>query len=102
MQASERVVYGRAFRATPLWLWLVQRASGVLLGPLVLLHMGSAAMAAHPVLNALLLAVVLGHGYAGLRRVAVRRERLGTTMILALSWCVVVAAFGLLLVFAHA
>ena len=35
MQASNRIVFGRAFRVTPVWIWVMQRASGLLLGPLV-------------------------------------------------------------------
>lgn len=98
MPASDRIVYGRAFKATPVWLWLAQRISGVLLGPLVLMHMWSRGMASSAVLNAVLLAVILMHGYSGLRRVAVKRDRFGLTLALTLFWCVVVAFFGVLLV----
>ena len=98
MPASERIVYGRAFKATPVWLWLAQRASGLLLGPLVALHMWSGNSAGNSALNALLLAVILVHGYSGLRRVAVKRDRYGATLALTLVWCAVVAFFGVLLV----
>ena len=98
MPASDRVVYGRAFKVTPVWLWFAQRISGVLLGPLVLMHMWSRGMASSAVLNAVLLAVILMHGYSGLRRVAVKRDRFGLTLALALFWCAVVAFFGVLLV----
>jgi succinate dehydrogenase hydrophobic anchor subunit len=98
MPASERIVYGRAFTPTPVWMWLAQRASGILLGPLVLIHMWSAGGARSPVLNALLLAIVLLHGYTGLRRVAVKRDRRGVTLALALLWCAVVALFGAMVV----
>jgi succinate dehydrogenase hydrophobic anchor subunit len=98
MPASERIVYGRAFKATPVWMWLAQRASGVLLGPLVLFHMWSGKTAATPVLNALLLAVILLHGYTGLRRIAVKRDGYGITLAMTLVWCAIVAFFGVLLV----
>lgn len=101
MAASDRVVYGRAFRPTPLWTWLAQRASGLLLGPLVLLHMASSSLAANALLNALLLGVILVHGYSGLRRLAVARGRFGMTFALALAWCAAVAVFGALIVIAH-
>ena len=98
MPASDRVVYGRTFRPTPVWMWLAQRASGVLLGPLVLIHMASANTASNRMLNALLLAVILVHGYTGVRRIAVKRGRFGATVTLALLWCAAVAVFGALLV----
>lgn len=98
MPVSDRVVYGRAFKATPLWMWLAQRASGVLLGPLVAVHMWSSANAANGFLNAVLLAVILVHGYSGLRRVAVRRDRFGIALASTLAWCALVAFFGVLLV----
>ena len=95
---GDRVVYGRRFKPTPVWMWLAQRASGILLGPLVLIHMWSANMAGASVLNAVLLAVILLHGYTGLRRVAVKRDRFGLTLALTFFWCAVVAFFGVLLV----
>ena len=101
MPVSDRVVYGRAFKATPVWLWLAQRASGVLLGPLVLVHMWSSATASNAALNAVLLAAILVHGYSGLRRAAVKRNRFGTTLALTLVWCAIVAFFGVLLVVYH-
>jgi succinate dehydrogenase hydrophobic anchor subunit len=101
MAVSDRIVYGRAFKATPVWMWLAQRASGVLLGPLVLIHMWSSNTAANSLLNAVLLAVILVHGYSGLRRVAVKRDRYGVTLALTLVWCVVVAFFGVLIVSYH-
>jgi succinate dehydrogenase hydrophobic anchor subunit len=101
MPASDRVVYGRAFKVTPVWMWLAQRLSGLLLGPLVLLHMVSDKTAGSSVLNAVLLAVILVHGYSGLRRVAVKRDRYGLTLGLTVLWCAVVAFFGVLLVLFH-
>ena len=101
MPVSDRVVYGRAFKVTPVWMWLAQRASGVLLGPLVLMHMWSGRTAASTLLNVLLLAVILVHGYSGLRRVAVKRDRFGITLAVTLVWCALVAFFGVLLVIYH-
>jgi succinate dehydrogenase hydrophobic anchor subunit len=98
MPASSSTGYGREFKATPLWMWLAQRASGLLLGPLVALHMWLPDFAANRAFNALLLAIVLAHGYAGIRRVAVKRHQAGITMAVTLLWCAVVAFFGLLLV----
>ncbi len=98
MPAYDRVVYGRAYKPTPAWLWIAQRASGVLLGPLVLIHIWSDKTAASAALNALLLVVILVHGYSGLRRIVVTRNRFGAALALTLIWCVVVAGFGTLLV----
>jgi succinate dehydrogenase hydrophobic anchor subunit len=98
MQASNRVVYGREFKVTPLWMWMLQRASGVLLGPLVTLHVWAPALASNRALSAVLLAVILAHGYTGLRRIAVKRDKAGITQAVAVLWCVVVLAFGAMLV----
>ena len=98
MAASERLVYGRAFKPTSVQLWLAQRISGLLLGPLVLLHMMSASWAANRLLNALLLAAILVHGYAGLRRMIALQPRARLMLAAALGWCAVVAVFGALLV----
>lgn len=98
MPASSRTVYGREFTVTPVWMWLLQRASGVLLGPLVALHIWAPAMAANRLLNAFLLAIILAHGYTGLRRVAVRQNKIGMTLAITVVWCAIVAFFGLLLV----
>lgn len=98
MPASSRTVYGREFKVTPVWMWFVQRASGVLLGPLVALHIWAPAMAGNRALNALLLAIILAHGYTGLRRVAVKQNEFGVTMAITVAWCAIVAFFGVLLV----
>jgi succinate dehydrogenase hydrophobic anchor subunit len=101
MQASNRTVFGREFKVTPLWMWILQRASGLLLGPLVALHVWTPALASNRALNAVLLAVVLAHGYSGLRRIAVTRDRIAMTTALAWAWCVVVLVFGAMLVLAR-
>lgn len=101
MQASSRTVYGREFKVTPLWMWLAQRASGLLLGPLVALHVWTPALAQNRMLNVVLLAVIVAHGYTGLRRIAVRRERIAIVRTLTWLWCAIVIVFGALLVLAR-
>src|SRR5215210_5270008 len=98
MPASSRTVYGREFKVTPLGLWLLQRASGLLLGPLVALHIWLPGLAKNHIFSALLLVIVLAHGYTGLRRIAVKRGAIGVTVVITLVWCGVVAFFGVMLV----
>lgn len=98
MPASSRTVYGRAFSVTPAWLWFLQRASGLLLGPLVALHIWAPGLAGNRFLSALLLAIVVAHGYAGVRRVVAASGKAPLYAMLALAWCAVVALFGLLVV----
>jgi len=97
MQA-ERSVYGRAFRVTPLWLWGLQRASGLLLGPLVAVHLFIPGMAGQGWLNALLLAVVLAHGYSGVRRLVAAGAKARLYAALALGWCLMVGILGAMVV----
>ena len=101
MPASDRVVYNRAFRPTPVWMWLAQRASGVLLGPLVLMHMWSKGAAANSVLSAALLAVILVHGYAGIRRIALKKGKFALAHAATVLWFLLVAFFGALIVIYH-
>jgi len=101
MPASSRTVYGRDFQVTPLWMWILQRASGLLLGPLVALHVWSPAMASSRALNGVLLAVVLAHGYAGLRRIAVKRGKAGLMQVVTWLWFAIVLGFGAVLVWAQ-
>ncbi len=98
MQASSRVVYGRAFRVTPAWMWWVQRLSGLALGPLVALHMCVPHMDENRALNAVLLVLVVGHGYSGIKRL-VQSERVSSFMTAnAWVWLATVTMFGLLIV----
>ena len=99
MQASSRIVFGRAFRVTPAWLWLMQRASGLLLGPLVAVHMWMPDMSQNRVLNAVVLLLVLGHGYSGIRRFVQSERRSALVAAHAWAWLILVALFGLLIVF---
>ncbi|MCW5603662.1 MAG: hypothetical protein KIT18_03825, partial [Burkholderiales bacterium] len=94
-----RAVFGRLFRVTPVWIWVMQRASGLLLGPLVAFHMWMPGMSQSRLLNAVLLLLVVGHGYSGIRRF-VQLERHSTLVTLhAWAWLILVALFGLLIVF---
>ena len=93
-----RVVFGRAFRVTPVWMWVMQRASGLLLGPLVAVHVWMPQMSHNRALNALLLALVLGHGYSGIRRIAQAERRSAVITAHAWAWLVLVALCGLLIV----
>ncbi len=98
MQASSRIVYGRAFRVTPAWLWILQRVSGLLLGPLVLLHMSTRDLANSPVLNGLVLIIVLGHGYSGISRLRQEERHRALVALLVFVWLALVAVFGTLIV----
>lgn len=95
---AERTVFGRTFRVTSLWLWGLQRASGVLLGPLVALHMLSPSVAKHAGMNALLLGLVLAHGYSGIKRLATIKRLNALYVVGAIGWFAVVALFGILVV----
>jgi len=94
MLASSRIVYGRAFRVTPVWLWWAQRLSGIALGPLVALHVIAPAWAPATV-GTLLLAVVALHGYCGLRRIAPAARRASAGAAIAWLWTAMVVACGL-------
>jgi hypothetical protein len=98
MQASNRIVYGRAFGVTPAWMWVMQRASGLLLGPLVAVHMWMPDMGGNRALNAVLLLLVVGHGYSGIRRLAQSERRFAVVTAHAWAWLILVAFFGLLIV----
>ena len=98
MQASKRTVYGRAFSVTPVWMWVMQRASGLLLGPLVALHVWMPEMSHNRVLNAVLLLLVLGHGYSGIKRLAQQERRSTVVAAHAWAWLILVAVFGVLIV----
>jgi len=95
---SERTVFNRTFRITPAWMWVLQRASGVLLGPLVALHIVMPGMARNAALNALLLAIVLAHGYSGVRRMAPLQTRNALYFLIAIGWFFAVGAFGVLII----
>jgi succinate dehydrogenase hydrophobic anchor subunit len=100
LSPSTRTVYGRSFRITPLWLWALQRASAVLLGPLVALHMWAPGWSRSAVLDMALLAIVAAHGYSGMVRIAPGRRTGVATIIAAILWCAVVLAFGLFVTWA--
>jgi succinate dehydrogenase hydrophobic anchor subunit len=99
MQVSSRTVFGRLFRVTPAWMWLVQRISGLLLGPLVAIHIWMPEMSQNRTINALLLLLVVGHGYSGIRRLVQSEHRSTLIVVHAWAWLILVALFGLLIVF---
>ncbi len=98
MQASNRIVFGRAFRVTPVWMWLMQRVSGLLLGPLVAVHVWMPEMSQNRALNAVLLLLVVGHGYSGIRRFVQLERRSAVVAAHAWAWLILVALCGLLIV----
>ena len=98
MQASNRIVYGRAFGVTPVWMWVMQRISGLLLGPLIALHVWMPEMSHNRALNAVLLLLVVGHGYSGIRRLAQQESRSAVVSAHAWAWLLLVALFGALIV----
>src|SRR3954447_8390680 len=94
MQESSRTVYGRAFAVTPAWLWWLQRLSAIALGPLVILHIASPALAGGRVWLVLLLIVTAAHGYSGLRRYGSAARKVLAARAFALCWLVLVGALG--------
>ncbi len=61
---------GMEGRATPLWLWVTQRATAVLLGPLVAVHILVPGAAKNPAVGATLLVMVLAHGVTAVWRLS--------------------------------
>lgn len=97
MQVSSRTVYQRQFTVTPVWLWVVQRLSGLLLGPLVLVHMWTPRSAVTPYVDTLLLLLVVVHGSSGLRRMARKGAASGGAAFTSWTWSVIVVVFGIVL-----
>jgi hypothetical protein len=97
MPASSRVVFRREFRITPVWLWIMQRASALLLGPLVLLHGWGPAGLRGPALDGLLLIIVVAHGFSGCSRLHMRGSNHGALSIVGFIWSAVVLVAGLLI-----
>lgn len=100
MLASSRIVFGREFKTTPLWMWVLQRVSGLLLAPLVALHVYAPGLVSYRIVDPLLLAVVLAHGYSGLRRLSTATRTASLNAIVVIAWCAAVAFFGALIVIA--
>lgn len=98
---ERRVVYGRAGTPTPFWMWVFQRLSGLLLGPLVLVHVLVVRAPFIAWVSALLLAIILGHAFVGLWRLAAMRRipapaaHLG--LLAAVLFVLVVGVFGVAL-----
>jgi succinate dehydrogenase hydrophobic anchor subunit len=99
---ERRVVYGQSGTPTPFWMWVFQRLSGLMLGPLVLVH----ALVPHaPFVNwlsALLLALIAGHAFIGLwrlaamRRISSRLARFGA--LASVLFILVLGVFGVALI----
>jgi succinate dehydrogenase hydrophobic anchor subunit len=100
---NRRVVYGRSARSTPLWMWLFQRYSGLLLGPLVFVHVLVPRAPFLVWLTSLLLAILLGHAFIGLWRLAgmkqVSREVSRYAIVGSAVVAAVIAVFGILLLY---
>jgi succinate dehydrogenase hydrophobic anchor subunit len=100
--SSRRSVYGRAGTPTSLSMWLFQRLSGVLLGPLVFVHVLVPRAPHIAWITSLLLALILGHAFIGLwRMAAMRRFTLPTARLgvaLSVLFVVVIGFFGIALI----
>jgi succinate dehydrogenase hydrophobic anchor subunit len=100
---ERRVVYGKAGTPTPFWVWIVQRASGILLGPIVVIHVMVPRAPFNVWLSSVLLAIILAHAFIGLWRMAAMRqltERLAQWAVAASTLVVlVIAVFGIALLY---
>jgi succinate dehydrogenase hydrophobic anchor subunit len=98
---SRRTVYGRPGTPTSLPMWIFQRFSGVLLGPLVFVHVLVPSAPGMVWVSSLLLALILGHAFIGLWRVvAMRRFSLSVArsgLALTSLYILVLAVFGIAL-----
>jgi succinate dehydrogenase hydrophobic anchor subunit len=100
--ADRRVVYGKAGTPTPYWMWIFQRLSGLLLGPLVIVHMLVPDAPKIEWLSALLLLIIVGHAFIGIwrlaamRRIALQWARFGVTA--SVFFVVLVGVFGVALI----
>ena len=100
MAASSRTVYGREFVVTSTWVWMAQRASGLVLGPLVALHIWAPNLAGNRVLNALLLLIIIAHGFTGVRRIDNGKDVATRYKVIAAVWSFLVLALGTAIVIA--
>jgi succinate dehydrogenase hydrophobic anchor subunit len=100
MFATSRIVYGRTGLVTPVWMWLLQRISAVLLGPLVFVHVSIPGAARNPWVDGSLLLVVLSHGYIGLWRLVGRRPNPASSASQAVTALLIllIGAVGILIV----
>lgn len=86
----QRTVYGKAGTRTPMWVWLFQRISGLLLGPLIVIHVLVPRGPFISWASGMLLAIVLGHAAVALWRVVAHR---GVPRPLAKSGVLLVAGY---------
>jgi succinate dehydrogenase hydrophobic anchor subunit len=100
---GRREVYGRSARTVPLWMWLFQRYSGLLLGPLVFIHVLVPSAPFMVWLTSLMLAILLGHAFIGLWRLAGLKQVSQTVSRYAIAITLIVIAvigvFGILLLY---
>lgn len=99
-----RVVYGREGHPTPLWLWVMQRATAVLLGPAILVHMLVPGAAGTAWADGIVLVLVLAHGAGGVWRLAaasgISRPVYGVYFSIIVGVIVILAVLGAATVFA--
>ena len=85
--------YGKQAQPISFRLWLTQRLTGLLIGPLVLLHILMPGAPYMPWLGALLLLTILVHGWVALRRVTLTRGRPAGAQRLGLALSIVLLLF---------
>lgn len=97
MWDHNRYSYGREGRLTPAGVWILQRVSAVLLGPVLLAHIAVPRGTATVWLDVLLLVLVLSHGAIGLWRLAAAPGLSRTSYRLAtVSGAIVVAVLAVI------
>jgi len=103
MWDHNRYSYGREGRLTPASVWILQRISAALLGPVVLAHVTLPRETATVWLDVLLLVLVLSHGAIGLWRLAsapgLSRTSYGLATVSGAIVVAVLAVVGLAIAF---
>jgi succinate dehydrogenase hydrophobic anchor subunit len=100
--ADRRMVYGKAGTPTPYWMWIFQRISGLLLGPLVIIHVVVPDAPKIEWVSTLLLLIILGHAFIGtwrlaaMRRIALQWARFG--VMASVLFVLLVGVFGVALI----
>lgn len=106
LASNTTILFGRQVRRTSLSLWLLQRASAVLLGPLVAIHVLVPGAAYSAWVGALLLVMVLGHAVSAVWRLAAMRQvgvgdaGFRTLVLITLVVAAVLAVLGVATLFA--
>lgn len=100
-RTERRTVYGSAGVPTPFWVWVFQRFSGLVLGPLVVVHVLVPRAPFIAWVSSLLLAIILGHAFVGLWRLSAMRristETARYAVLASVLFVVVVGGFGIAL-----